>query len=40
MPISYHQRCECYRIVIEPMSLLYIHDAPPCSSIYICLTKL
>src|SRR5205807_4515051 len=24
---SYHQRCECYRIVIEPMPPLYIHDA-------------
>src|SRR5947208_7971238 len=24
---SYHQHCECYRIVIEPMPPLYIHDA-------------
>src|SRR5439155_7639530 len=30
---SYHQHCECYRIIIEPMPPLYIHDAPPCSSI-------
>jgi hypothetical protein len=31
---SYHQHCEGYRIVIEPMPPLYIHDAPPCSSIH------
>ena len=29
---SYHQHCEGYRIVIEPMSPSYIHDAPPCDS--------
>jgi hypothetical protein len=26
---SYHQHCECYRIVIEPMPPLHIHDTPP-----------
>jgi hypothetical protein len=27
---SYHQHCECYRIVIEPMPpLQYIHDTLP-----------
>src|SRR6476660_8659895 len=26
---SYHQHCECYRIVIEPMAPLHIHDTPP-----------
>jgi hypothetical protein len=31
-PQSNHQRRERYRIVIEPMSLLCIHDTPPCSS--------
>src|SRR5262245_3713331 len=29
---SDHQGCECYRIVIEPITPLYIHDAPPYSS--------
>src|SRR6266566_6330181 len=31
---SYHQHCEGYRIVIEPMPPLYIHDAPPSTSIH------
>ena len=35
---SDHQHREGYRIVIEPMPPLYIHDAPPCSSIHICPT--
>jgi hypothetical protein len=30
---SYHQHCECYRIVIEPMPPLYIRDTLPCSSV-------
>jgi hypothetical protein len=29
---SNHQRRDRYRIVIEPMPLLCIHDAPPCYS--------
>ena len=29
---SNHQHRDRYRIVIEPMSLLCIHDTPPCSS--------
>jgi hypothetical protein len=29
---SNHQHRDRYRIVIEPMPLLCIHDAPPCSS--------
>jgi hypothetical protein len=29
---SNHQHRDCYRIVIEPMPLLYIRDTPPCSS--------
>jgi hypothetical protein len=35
---SYHQRCECYRIVIEPMPPLYIHDTLPRSSVHMCRT--
>ena len=31
-PESNHQHRDRYRIVIEPMSLLCIHDPPPCSS--------
>jgi hypothetical protein len=29
---SNHQHRDCYRIVIEPMPLLYIRGTPPCSS--------
>jgi len=29
---SDHQHCECYRIVIEPMPPLYVHDTPACHS--------
>src|SRR5262249_25164461 len=29
---SNHQHRDRYRIVIEPMPFLYIHDTPPCSS--------
>jgi hypothetical protein len=25
---SDHQHCKCYRIVIEPMLPLYVHDTP------------
>jgi hypothetical protein len=35
---SYHQHCDCYGVVIEPMPPLAIHDAPPCSSVHICPT--
>jgi hypothetical protein len=31
-PESNHQHRDRYRIVIEPMLLLCIHDTPPCSS--------
>ena len=34
---SDHEHCECYRIVIEPMPPLYVHDTPACHSTTVAL---
>ena len=34
---SDHEHCECYRIVIEPMPPLYVHDTLACHSTTVAL---